>query len=117
MEYPELLEIYHSTFFPEGLEYNKKIELINLLAVLVKSLRKKDPEIQVLEIFDKIVKNDMMSTNIIRSTFVIPICLEIDCLLNPRAPHEFKPNNYGLKSGEELIKRINEILFSEYLPF
>ena len=117
MEYTELLEIYHSTFFPEGLPYDKKTELIHLLALLVSSLRKKDPERQVLEIFDKINKNDLMSSEIIRSTFVIPIALEVDSLLHPRSPFPFKPNNYGCKNGEEIIARINKILDSEYLPF
>lgn len=117
MEYKELLEIYHSTFYAEGLIPDRKIELINLLALLVMSLRKKDPNRQVLDIFDKVVENDMMSTETIRSTFVIPICLEVDCLLMPGAPHKFKPNNYGLKTGESIIKRINEILFSDYFPF
>ena len=109
--YSDLKAIYERYFSLGGIagEIDNKFDLISLICLLTDNQKKKNPDITCYEVIEKITAK---GKNKLPEPYIFG--LSIVCEDFRKGSESF--NNCGLKSGKEMVEKINEIL-DKWLPF
>lgn len=111
ISYEEQITVYKQMFHPFGIPFMMHVELLNLVGSLLLAARKKNPDMTVRELFDKLAKKDPVN---ISEEYITQFSVQLEVLLLDE--YFFKPSTYGLKAAPEILARISEIL-QQYVPF
>lgn len=108
LTYAEMKSLYSKYFSLNGIagEIDNKFALISLICLLTDAQKKKNPDVTCYEVIEKVTSKKLPEN----FSFGLAIVCE-DFL---KGSTSF--NNCGLKSGKEIVSKINEIL-DNWLPF
>lgn len=111
--YEERKEVYQKTFslgYLNSEEMNDKLVLISLIALVLQKMKQKNPDITAIDILVKITGEKEKNTSFYQFLETIAIIAEDFSYCTK------KIDACGLKTSEEIIKKIKELL-NTWMPF
>lgn len=93
-----------------GIDNNQRIILITLLCNITQNLRKKDPKVLVIDLIEKIIKNETGSA---LDEFLVKASYQCEALLSG---DQAQFADFGLKETKEKVDKIRKIA-DNFLPF
>jgi|SRR5574344_1027909 hypothetical protein len=111
ISYNELQSIYNKYFSLSGIEgeIDKKFALISLICLLTNASKKKTPDVTCYQVIRKVL--ELSKTNL-PDDYINGLSIVCEDFLKGST----KFNNCGLKTPNEIVSKIKEIL-DQWLPF
>jgi len=94
-----------------GVDNNQRIKLTILLCNITQQLRKKDPKVLVIDLLEKIIKDNDVGAGL--EEFLVKVSFQCEALL---AGDQEQFPDYGLTETKEKIDKIREIV-NNFLTF
>lgn len=121
--YTTLKKIYAEQYHVDGLDYSDLVELFNLIGVLYKAFKSKDPKLTVYELAYKVFKRKVLKEGTDEfewekieegtiDNFILPLSIQIEVLYD----NGFLNTKTNLKDTKSIVSKINQI-YDRWVPF